>query len=86
MMYGGWQNGMGMGGWLLMALFWIVLVALIVWALTRFASSSRSESQALETPEQVLDRRLARGEIDSEAYEELRATLRGAREDNLSSR
>ena len=86
MMYGGWENGMGGGGWVLMALFWIVLVALIVWALTRFASGSRSEAPALESPEQELDRRLARGEIDSEAYEEVRATLRAAREDKLGSR
>ena len=36
-----------------------------------------------ERPEEILDRRLARGEIDQATYEQLRATLRGARAERV---
>ncbi len=31
-MMDGWYDGMGAGGWILMSLFWVVLIAAIVWA------------------------------------------------------
>ena len=36
-MFGGF--GMGAGGWVLMMVFWVVLVAVIVWAIARVVSS-----------------------------------------------
>ena len=53
-------------GW--MAIWWIlgpVLVALLVWAVLK---SGRGPNGSPESPEQVLKRRYARGEIDRETY------------------
>ena len=90
MMYGGWENGMGGGWWVLMIVFWLLVLAATVWALTRiFASGSAGgerERSERDTPEEELDRRLARGEIDAENYREIRATLRGADEEKLTVR
>lgn len=75
----GW-GGMGAIGWILMPLFWIALIALIVWAVTRLlhARGGQGESRIErreETPQEILDRRFASGEIDTSAYEQMRARL-----------
>ncbi len=63
-----------------MALFGIALIALIVWAGARiFPSHAAPDDEALERPEELLDRRLARGEIDPETHDKLRDKLRIAR-------
>ena len=80
-MFGGF--GMGAGGWVLMTVFWIVLVAVVVWAIARFVPGRtddvreprRSAAEPPEKPREILDRRLANGEIDVETYEELRSKL-----------
>jgi putative membrane protein len=58
---------MGSMGW--MALWWVVgaaVLLLMVWMLGRIAGGpGRSE----DSPEQILKRRYARGEIDAEEYE-----------------
>ena len=80
-MFGGF--GMGAGGWLLMIVFWGVLVAVIVWAIATVVASRtddareprRSTEAPLEQPLEILDRRVASGEIDVETYEELRSKL-----------
>ena len=78
MMYG-WDNGMGAGGWVLMILAWVALIGLIVWAISRlFPARSASDSReqtTTETPEEILDRRLARGEIDTDEYARLRDAI-----------
>ena len=80
MMYG-WDGGMGAGTWILMILAWIALIALIVWAIARlFPALSRGDGRREaeekdETPQAILDRRLARGEIDTDEYERLREAL-----------
>lgn len=78
MMYG-WDNGMGAGGWVLMILSWVALIALIVWAIARLfpaiSGGARREEADAETPHQILDRRLARGEIDTDEYARLRDAL-----------
>jgi putative membrane protein len=72
-------HSMGAGGWVLMALFWVALVALVVWAVVRLfpsrtdgAGEPRGRS---EEPREILDRRLASGEIDVETYERLRSRV-----------
>ncbi len=77
----GWDHGMSPAWWLLMSLLWVALVVVIVWAAVRLfpGRSERSGSAVEERPEDILDRRLARGEIDPDTYERLRATLRGRR-------
>jgi putative membrane protein len=81
MMYG-WDGGMGAGTWILMIVAWIAFIALIVWAIARlFPALSRGderrreEPEKDETPQAILDRRLARGEIDTGEYERLREAL-----------
>ena len=77
----GWYDGMGAGGWILMSLFWVVLIAVMVWAGARlFARPGAVDlvEGSGERPEEILGRRLARGEIDAGTYEVLRAKLREA--------
>jgi putative membrane protein len=74
---------MGAGGWVPMTVFWIVLVAVTVWAIVRLVSSRtgdvreprRAAAEPPEAPREILDRRLASGEIDVDTYEELRSKL-----------
>lgn len=83
-MMDGWDNGMGVFGWIVMTFLWVGVVALIVWAVANLFPGrvGRAES-APERPEEILDRRLARGEIDQAAYDELRAKLRAARAERV---
>ena len=82
----GW-GGMGWGGMIGMVLFWVVLIAGIVWAVTRLLpgrqAQSRPSASGQETPEDILDRRYARGEIDLETYQAHRAALASARGEGL---
>ena len=82
MYYG--HDGMGAGGLVLMALFWLlflaVIVGLVVWPLRVRSdrdggAAMRRTTSPLETPLGVLQHRLARGEIDEASYERLRARL-----------
>ena len=69
----GMMAGMGWLGILTMALFWIGIVALVVWGLSnKFPSRQpQTELDALE----ILRRRFARGEISREEFEQARAAL-----------
>jgi putative membrane protein len=73
----GWYGpGMGWGAWFFMGLFWLALVVLIVWLVTRLLPSrQRPAAGAPDSPEEILDRRFARGEIDEQTYRTQRATL-----------
>jgi putative membrane protein len=70
---------MGAGGWVLMSVFWVALVALVVWVLVRLlptrADDHQAKDETSDTPREVLDRRLAGGEIDVQTYEQLREKL-----------
>jgi putative membrane protein len=78
----GW-GGMGAGGWVVMTLvmlaFW-ALVAFGVVALFRSGRSTTSSGGAAPqpSPEQLLDERFARGEIDADEYQARRSVLRAA--------
>jgi len=75
----GW--GMGGAGWIFMGLFWIVVIGLIVWAVVALLPSTRSGGgpARLEGPREILDRRFALGEIDTEQYRQAREELAGTR-------
>lgn len=78
MMYG---YGYG-SGWIWMAVLpvlWIALLAVGVWAAVTLAqrSGSRHGPHQRETPQEILDRRFASGEIDADAYTQARARLAG---------
>lgn len=72
----GWGAGVGM---LMMILVWGGLIGLGVWAVARL-TRGESRPTAVESPRQILDRRLASGDIDAEKYAEARHLLesRGA--------
>ena len=71
--------GMGAGGWTIMIIVWIALLALIGLAIARIfpaaGGGSSDQRPAAASPERLLDERLARGEIDVETYERLRGVL-----------
>ena len=80
MMYGDeWGSGWG---WMMvvMPLVWIALTAVIVWAVLKVArrpGSPGSGEPRRETPQEILDRRFASGEIDADAYTQAKARLAG---------
>lgn len=75
-MMDGWDHGLGAGWWVFMSLLWVLLIAVIVWAAAQLFPGRRETRQG-ERPEDVLDLRLARGEIDLRTYDRLKARLRG---------
>jgi len=84
----GWNSGGGMGslGWLGMGVFWLILLGLIVWLVVRLLpdSGSRSgNSPARSTDDsalEILDRRLANGQLDLPSWQAQRAALLGAQD------
>lgn len=72
----GW-DGMTAGGWMLMAVFWVAVIAFIVWAVVGLSRGRSDGGAHRETPEEILDRRFASGELDAEEYRERREELRG---------
>jgi putative membrane protein len=77
---------MGFGGWLFMGLFCLVRLGVIYWPFVRplrARHDGSARSGSVETPEEILDRRFARGEIDVETYQtqrEVLAQTRGERQ------
>ena len=74
-----WYDSMGAGDWLVMSVLWVALIAVIVWAVASlFPRGERSATDLAERPDEILDRRLASGEIDPATYDLLRGKLREA--------
>ena len=75
--YGGGMGGLGMIG---VGLFWLILHGLIVWLVTRLlpASGQQPTRTTDESAVEILDRRMANGEIDIEAWQAQRAALLAA--------
>jgi len=64
--------GAGGFGFLWMALFWIGVVLLVVWAVRQFGSREPEPGKrALE----ILEERFARGDIDAQEFEARRSEL-----------
>lgn len=79
----GWMmGGYPSGGWgimmilgmLSMALFWIGIILLAIWAIRAIASPGATQP-SLPTPLEIAKARYARGEINKEEYERLRKDL-----------
>lgn len=64
----------GWGGMLLVALFWIVVLAAAVWLIARLVRGRRGRS-APANADDIVRERYARGEIDRETYERMRSEL-----------
>lgn len=81
--YGGGLNGAAPFMWIGMGLFWIVLIALIIFLVVRLLPGSGTASQppaasgprTEESAEQILDRLFATGEIDEQTYRARRGAL-----------
>lgn len=81
----GWYDGGHMGGyapvmWIFMLVFWVALIALVVFLAVRLFPSDRRTTGATptgvqETPAQILDRMFATGQIDEETYRSRRSAL-----------
>ncbi len=90
----GYGMGMGVAGMIAMAVFWVALVVLIVWLVTRTfrpggqdrRGGTGGEQSWQETSDEVLDRRFAAGEIDEATYHRMRETLRSARSPRATER
>lgn len=77
MMYG---YGPGWAWMILMSVLWIGLIAVVVWAVVRLLRGTGDVDRGVqrrETPEEILDRRFALGEIDADTYTQARARLSG---------
>jgi uncharacterized membrane protein len=81
MMY--WNGHMTTGGWVISILWTVIIFALIAGAIAWLVSelSGRNASTADPSSEgsgrEILDRRLAKGELTTEQYKELRETIGG---------
>ena len=78
--YGGGMGGIGVLG---MGLFWLILLGLIVWLVIRLlpGSSEPPKRTTGESAVEILDRRMANGEIGLEAWQAQRAALLAAQRD-----
>lgn len=82
-MMGWYGGGMSSGTWLGMGVFWLALIGLIVWLVVRLLpgnagdTTSTTSGSALE----ILDQRLAGGEIDLETWQAQRGALLASHSD-----
>lgn len=70
-----WEWGMG-GGMILWTLFIIAVVIALVVLVARNASAAQRPKDLGDSPEEILKRRYARGEIDRDEYERRLSDLR----------
>ena len=78
------MDGYGMGGigWVVMTIVWLIVLAAVVVAVVRIfparddrPAPPREWTPPPERPLEILDRRLASGEIDVDTYDQLRKRL-----------
>ena len=81
----GWWDGHMSGGWWIvmmigMVLFWVLVIVLVVWLIRGGADIFGSRTPERGEPRmdalQILERRLAEGDITVEEYRERRSVLR----------
>nr|MBI4156609.1 SHOCT domain-containing protein [Candidatus Woesearchaeota archaeon] len=69
----GYNYGMGYNfgvfGWILMIIFWVAIIAFIVWAIQQFVKGKES------SPLDILEKRYAKGEISRKQYLEMKKEL-----------
>lgn len=68
---GGYGMGHGVGGFAMM-LFWVIIIVVGIWAV-KSMSSSKSENNS---PEDILKKRYAKGEITKDEYDRMKRDLR----------
>ncbi len=74
----GHMDDWGPGWWIamsfMMVIFWVAVIALIVWAVRSFAGPQQSQQQH-RTPLDIARERLAKGEISEEDFERIKRQL-----------
>jgi putative membrane protein len=77
MMY--WGNHMSTGGWIFSIFGTLIILALIVglivWLVSSSSRSDTGPTASRESADEILDRRLASGELTVDQYQQLRAAL-----------
>jgi|SRR5450756_351292 putative membrane protein len=77
MMY--WGNHMGTGDWIFSIFGTLIILALIVglivWLVSPSSRSDTGPTASRESADEILDRRLASGELTVDQYQQLRAAL-----------
>lgn len=78
---GWWDHMNGAWGWgmmLLMTLFWVAVIALVVWLIVRLTRGDGAPGGGArgDRAEEILRERYARGEIDRETFERMLDELR----------
>lgn len=77
-----WNNGVGWGGWVIMTLTMVAFWSLVVFAVAAIFRGGREarpdQAPRERDPEQILDERFARGEIDVDEYQARQHALRAA--------
>lgn len=68
MMWGDWGFH-----WIWMVVFWVAVIGLIAWAVTRLAPNGPDRRS--DTARTILDERYARGELDDDEYRRSRSEL-----------
>ncbi len=75
-----WHYHDGMGWWMVFGMFWtivfsVAVIWLVVWAVNKFSERRHEAPSSSESPLEIAKRRLARGEITTEQFEELKKAL-----------
>lgn len=73
-MFGTWCSGMGLGGWIVMIGLWASFIAAAIWMVSHLFPASKPTEPADRgsgTARDILDHRLASGQIDPQTYERL---------------
>ncbi len=70
------NNGMSGSSMVFMSIFWIVIIGLGIWLVTWLTRGEKLGVRQ-ETPRQILDLRLASGEIDANDYAKSRRLIDG---------
>ena len=77
MMNWGGDFGMGMmGGGIFMIIFWVLLIIVVIYLIKFLAGGSSLGGAKPESPQDILKKRFARGEMSQKEFEEAIAVLR----------
>ena len=75
-MFGDYGMGMGGGGMIFMGLFWIMIIIVVIY-LIKLLTNKGKDSAQMESAEDILKKRYAKGEISQEEYEKIKKDLQG---------
>lgn len=71
----GWHHGIFFGGGMFMWIFNLLILGLLIFLAVRFLRHNPLQGIDGESPEGILKKRLAKGEITKDEYENLRKTI-----------